>query len=157
MSLVNAIPSGGSGSTPAAEETGNALNDPYGDLHKLVLQGTCHLTVCVLILGVHLSAIILHLSIILYFYLILLFPGMMSAGYMNKMRVRRLFMGACSYLRFTRTQTEERTTMAYVQKVVRDINEKIKPYDMTIKSVSCELTGNKLYIFLVTVEKPLLR
>lgn len=47
--------------------------------------------------------------------------------------------------------------MQAVQKVVREINEKIKPYDMAIRSASCELTGKKFYVFLITVEKPIMK
>jgi hypothetical protein len=79
---------------------------------------------------------------------------MMSAGYLERKGVKKLFMGACSYLALPSAQ---RTSMAYVQKLVREINEKIRPYDMAIRSASCELTGEKFYVFLVTVEKPLLR
>jgi hypothetical protein len=53
--------------------------------------------------------------------------------------------------------TEERTSMAYVQKVVREINERIKPFDMAIRSASCELTGKKFYVFLISVEKPIMK
>jgi hypothetical protein len=52
---------------------------------------------------------------------------------------------------------EQRTTMPAVQKVVREINERVKPFDMAIRSASCELTGKKFYIFLVTVEKPIMK
>jgi hypothetical protein len=52
---------------------------------------------------------------------------------------------------------EQRTSMQAVQKVVREINERIKPFDMAIRSASCELTGKKFYVFLVTVEKPIMK
>jgi len=51
----------------------------------------------------------------------------------------------------------ERTSMAYVQKVVREINDRLKNFDMAIRSASCEFTGKKYYLFLVTVEKPIMK
>jgi len=52
---------------------------------------------------------------------------------------------------------EERTNMAYVQKVVREINDRIKPYDMAIRSASDELNAKKYYVFLISVEKPIMQ
>jgi len=59
-----------------------AINDDFGDIHKLVLQ------------------------------------GMMSAGILDAKGVKKLFIAACSFLQLP---SEERTSMPYVQKVVRDM------------------------------------
>jgi hypothetical protein len=112
----------------------------YGDMHRIVLQ------------------------------------GIMSAGFLDAKGIKDLFLGACkalncklfvfynknNYYYYNKLQInivdpEERTTMPAVQKLVREINERIKPYDMAIRSASCELTGKKFYIFLVTVEKPAMK
>ncbi|OXA51310.1 non-structural maintenance of chromosomes element 1 homolog [Folsomia candida] len=80
--------------------------------------------------------------------------GIMSAGFLDARGVKNLFKGACNALNL---DEEQRTSMQAVQKVVREINEKIKPYDMAIRSASCELTGKKFYVFLITVEKPIMK
>jgi hypothetical protein len=60
---------------------------------------------------------------------------------------------------FVGTQEERvyKTSMVYVQKIVRGINEQIKPLSMAIKSASCELSGKKYFIFMLTVEKSVVK
>jgi Zn-finger nucleic acid-binding protein len=102
----------------AAAVASIGIDEEYGDMHRIVLQ------------------------------------GILSAGYLNARGVKRLFAGACNYLKLP---AAERTTMPYVQKLVREINERLRTFDMAIKSASCELTGKKYYIFLITVEKPIMK
>jgi len=84
----------------------------------------------------------------------LVLQGMMSSGILGYSGVMKLFFGACTYLKLP---SEERTTMPYIQKVVREINKNIRDFNMAIKSASCELTGKKYYMFLMTVDNPMLK
>lgn len=52
---------------------------------------------------------------------------------------------------------QELTSPPFIQKVVREINQRIKVYDMMIRSATCEVTGEKFYVFLVTIEKPIMK
>ena len=46
-----------------------------------------------------------------------------------------------------------KTSMEYISVVVKRINEQIRPFDLAIKSASCELTGKKYFLLLPTAEK----
>ncbi|CAG7723890.1 unnamed protein product, partial [Allacma fusca] len=83
--------------------------------------------------------------------------GLMAAGYLDLKGVKHLFNAACDYLKVSDAERAERTAMPYVQQVVRGINEQMKPFDMAVKSASCEITGKKYFIFLVTAEKSVMK
>lgn len=45
----------------------------------------------------------------------------------------------------------------FIQKVVREINERVKNFDMMIRSATCEITGEKYYVCIVTIEKQIMK
>lgn len=51
----------------------------------------------------------------------------------------------------------EHMSPPFIQKVVREINEKIKHLDMMIRSATCEVTGEKYYVCLVTIERQIMK
>ncbi|CAG7824327.1 unnamed protein product [Allacma fusca] len=83
--------------------------------------------------------------------------GIMASGFLDSKGVKTLFTAACDFLKCTKEEKVEKTSMQYVQKVVRGINEEIKPFNMAIRSANCELTGKKFFIFMVTVENSIVK
>ncbi|ODM95209.1 Non-structural maintenance of chromosomes element 1 [Orchesella cincta] len=86
----------------------------------------------------------------------LVLQGIMAAGYLDVKGVKKLFQESCKQLK-CKVPAAEHLSPPFIQRVVREINERIKDYDMMIRSATCEVTGEKFYVFLVTIEKQVMK
>ncbi|CAL8134996.1 unnamed protein product [Orchesella dallaii] len=86
----------------------------------------------------------------------LVLQGIMAAGYLDVKGVKKLFQESCKQLK-CKVPAVEHLSPPFIQRVVREINERIKDYDMMIRSATCEVTGEKFYVFLVTIEKQVMK
>lgn len=88
----------------------------------------------------------------------LVLQGVMAAGFLDAKGVKKLFQESYKHLnRNDNSKIENVTSPLFIQRVVREINDRIKNYDMMIRSATCEITGEKFYVFLVTIERPVMK
>lgn len=51
----------------------------------------------------------------------------------------------------------EKDIMTYILKTIKEINVQLKLTDMAIKCTSCEITGKRFYLLVITMEVPILK